>query len=135
MTIEIVGLQHIDAVWPSIADGFHACVKRCGDDMTSGELWQMCRSGGAFLLVAIDDGKIEMSTIVQFQKWADGPVLRVMAMAGKDPDRWRDELSFFLEAMMRTGGAERIVSEARDGWTKVLPADARKLRSTYVWRP
>lgn len=134
MTIEIVGLQHIDAVWPSIADGFHACVKRCGDDMTSGELWQMCRSGGAFLLVAIDDGKIEISSVVQFQKWADGPVLRVMAMAGRNLPKWNAPLAEFLAQMMRMGGAERIVSEAREGWTMAFPK-ARKLRSTYVWRP
>ena len=131
MNIQIVGLHEIDAVWPLIADGFVEVTKRCGDDQTSGELWQMVRSGGAFLLVIIENDKLRLSTVVQFQRWADGPVLRILSMAGEGLGDWGVQLKDYLSEMARKGGASRIVAEGREGWARIFD-EPRKLRSTYV---
>lgn len=131
MNIQIVGTHEIDAVWPLIADGFVEVTKRCGDDQTSGELWQMVRSGGAFLVVVLNENAIRVSTVVQFQRWADGPVLRIMSMTGAGLSEWGVPLKDYLSEMARKGGASRIVAEGREGWARIFD-EPRKLRSTYV---
>lgn len=129
--IHIVGLHEVDAIWPGIAEGFVEVTKRCGDDLTSGELWQMVRSGGAFLLVIVEGDKLRLSTVVQFQRWADGPVLRILSMAGEGLADWGVPLKQYLSEMARKGGAGRIVAEGREGWMRIFD-EPRKLRSTYV---
>lgn len=131
MNIQIAGPHEIDSIWPLIADGFIDVTRRCGDDMTSGELWQMTRAGDAFLVLVLHESKICVSTVVQFQRWADGPVLRILSLCGAGLAEWGSALKDYLSGMAKMGGASRIVAEGRDGWARIF-TEPKKLRSTYV---
>lgn len=133
MIIEIVNLIHIDSVWERVGPKFQVGIDKCGDDISTGELWQMCRSGHAFLVIARVDADFLMGSVVRFEKWASGSVLRVVGIAGDRMNEWADDWQSFMENMAREGGADRIVSEGRDGWHRVFKK-ARKLRVVYEMR-
>lgn len=131
MKIEIVNVSLVDEVWPLINSGFQVATRRFGDDLSSGELWQMCRSGNAFLIVAYEEKDILVSCVVRFERWNNGSILRVVSLAGKRIDEWAHQVKDFLSNMARNGGAKRIVAEGREGWSRIFD-EPKKLRSTYV---
>jgi hypothetical protein len=128
MNISIAGAHEVDTVWPLVAPKFMEASERCGDDFSSGEMWQMCRSGNAFLLVASDD-EIRAAMVARFERWTDGPVLRVLCIGGHDIRLWLTDGADFLKKFMVLGEARRVVFDGRDGWQRVLKV--RKLRSVY----
>jgi hypothetical protein len=50
MKICIAALPEVDLIWPLISHKLEEAVDRCGDDLSVGEMWQMCRSGNAYLV-------------------------------------------------------------------------------------
>lgn len=133
MIIEVANTVHVDAIWQIVAPKFQRAIDLCGDDLSVGDLWQMCRSGHAFLVIARDGGDIAMASVVRFEKWGSGSVLRVVGIAGDRMSEWAEDWQTFMENMAREGGANRIVSEGRDGWHRVFKK-ARKLRVVYEMR-
>jgi hypothetical protein len=133
MNIEIVNLIYVDSVWERVGQKFQRAIDLCGDDYSTADLWQMCRSGSAFLIIAREGEDIAMASVVRFEKWASGQVLRVVGIAGDRMSEWAEDWQAFMENMAREGGANRIVSEGRDGWHRVF-RKARKLRVVYEMR-
>ncbi len=133
MKIEIAGVHDVDGIWPLIAPKLCRAAEKCGDDLTAGELWQMCRSGNAFLIIAHEEKEILMAAIVRFERWNNGSVLRVLTLVGDRIGEWAEEVKEFLNGMGKANGAGRIVAEGRDGWTRIF-SEPRKLRSTYEMR-
>ncbi len=133
MKIEIAGVQDVDGVWPLVGPKFCVASDKCGDDLTAGELWQMCRSGNAFLIVAYEENKLFMGALVRFERWNNGSVLGVLSVVGDQIGEWAEEVKDFLNGMGKANGAGRIVAEGRDGWTRIFN-EPRKLRSTYEMR-
>lgn len=134
MAIEICNIVNVDAAWPTVAPMLARCMEKTGDDLSTGELWQMCRSGNAFLILEGTPERIRMASVWQFQKWANGSVFRCIALAGEEMAEWLPELTPFIEKIMREGGATRLVFEGRE-WAahfRKLGRDARKLRSTFT---
>jgi hypothetical protein len=134
--IGIAKVDEIDAAWPLVAPMLQQCIDNCGDDLSMGELWQMCRSGNAFLVFDSVDGKLRMVSVFQFQRWAGASVLRCIAMAGEQMDAWSDELAKFIKRMMADGNTDRLVFEGRE-WAAHFRKHghmARKLRSTFEVR-
>lgn len=133
MKIEIANVAQVDGIWPLVGPKFCVASEKCGDDMTAGELWQMCRSGNAFLVVAYEEEKIFMAAVVRFERWSNGSVLRVLSLVGDEIGEWAEEVKEFLKGMGKANGAGRIVAEGRDGWMRIFD-EPRKLRSTYEMR-
>jgi hypothetical protein len=131
--IEIAGVQDVAGVWPLVGPKFCVASEKCGDDLTAGELWQLCRSGNAFLIVAYEETKILMASVVRFERWNNGSVLRVLSLVGDEIGKWAEEVKEFLKGMGKANGAGRIVAEGRDGWARIFD-EPRKLRSTYEMR-
>ena len=131
MNVEIAGVQHVDSVWPLVAPKFAEAFRKCGDDLSAGELWQMCRSGNAFLIVAYCDKDILMACVVRFERWNNGLVFRVLSLVGDRIEDWAEAVKTFLAKMAKENGATRIVAEGREGWSKIFD-EPKKLRSTYV---
>lgn len=132
--IEIANVVNIDPLWPVVSPLIARSLDRGGDDLTLGQLWQMCRSGNAFLIIEGTPEKIRMASVWQFQTWATGPVFRCLALGGDEMSEWDADLAAFLEATMREGGATRLVFEGRE-WAAQFRKHgktARKLRSTFV---
>lgn len=133
MNIEIAGVQDVDGVWPLVGPKFCVASEKCGDDLTAGELWQMCRSGNAFLVIAYEEKTILMAAVVRFERWNNGSVLRVLSLIGDQIGEWAEDVKDFLNGMGKANGASRIVAEGRDGWMRIFN-EPRKLRSTYEMR-
>lgn len=131
MRIGIANAAEVDALWPSIGQKVQATCDKSGGDMSSGDLWQMCRSGQAFLVVVMDDDQAVVATIIlQFQKWNRRTVLRCLSIDGERMSEWLQDAMAYIENMGRNGGASSLISEGREGWARVLP-QAKKLRITY----
>ncbi len=129
MKIGIANSAEVDAIWPMISERIAESCQKTGGAVTPGQLWQICRSGNAFLIVASDEDKILTCVIVAFEKW-DKPVLRCIAIAGWELNEWIAPVFEYLCNMGRENGAELFVFDGRDGWGKVLPG-AKRLRSTF----
>ena len=133
MNIEIVNIVNVDRIWPTAAGRFGRAAEKCGDDLSLGELWQMCRSGNAFLVVATDETGLLMACVVRFERWTNGMVLRVLTLAGVRIGEWAEPVREFLANMAKDNEAGRVVAEGRDGWAAIFN-EPRKLRSTYEMR-
>lgn len=133
MKIDVANIVYVDAIWQQVVPKFQRAIDLCGDDYSTADLWQMCRSGNAFLVIARDGEDIAMASVVRFERWASGSVLRVVGIAGDRMSEWAEDWQSFMENMAREGGADRIVSEGRDGWHRVFKK-ARKLRVVYEMR-
>lgn len=133
MNIGIATSAEVDAFWPRLSDRMKEACKRNGGDISSGDLWQMCRSGNAFLVLVIEGGDILGALIMQFQNWSGKQVMRCLGIVGEQMSEWLPMAKEFIEQMARDGGAESFVSEGRDGWARIFP-NARKLRVTYEVR-
>ncbi len=131
MNIYIANVSDVDALWQTVGPKFNIAIEKCGDDLSTGELWQMCRSGHAFLVIARDDNGLLMAAIVRFERWSNGSVLRVLALVGEQIGEWASAAKDFLSEMAKANGAARIVAEGRDGWAKIFD-EPKKIRSTYV---
>lgn len=130
MKIGIANAAEVDQIWPLFSSRLQSACDRTGGDISSGELWQMCRSGNAFLVVVFDDRGPKAILIMQFQKWTAKTVMRCLGIVGDDVDTWLPAAREFISNMAREGGATSFVAEGRDGWAKLFP-DAKKLRTTY----
>ena len=133
MKIEIANVTQVDGIWPLVSPKFCVASEKCGDDLTAGELWQLCRSGNAFLIIAHAEDKILCAAVVRFERWNNGSVLRVLSLVGDQIGEWAEEVKEFLKGMAKANGAGRIVAEGRDGWMRIFD-EPRKLRSTYEMR-
>lgn len=133
MKIEIANITQVDAIWPLVGPKFVVASEKCGDDLSAGELWQSCRSGNAFLVVAYNDSTVLMAAVVRFERWNNGPVLRVVSLVGEQIQEWSQQAKDFLSNMAKSNGANRLVAEGRDGWAAIFD-EPRKLRSTYEMR-
>lgn len=134
MRIGIANQAEVDAIWPEIAGKFQEAIDRCGDDFSVSDLWQMCRSGNAFLMCAVDGDAVVMGAVLQFQKWSKGSVLRCLILGGSEMSRWLPMMPDAVRKLMREGGATRFVFDGRDGWSVALRRNlenARELRTTY----
>lgn len=133
MNIGIASPQEVDAVWPLIAARIQEACDRNGGDLSSGDLWQMCRSGNAFLVLVMDGNEPLAALIMQFQNWSGKQVMRCLVIAGERMAEWLPAAKGFIEQMAKDGGAKSFVSEGREGWTRIF-TEARKLRVTYEVR-
>lgn len=131
MKIEIAAPHQVDAIWRIVGTRFNEAAQKYGEDITAGELWQMCRSGNAFLVVAVSGTEILLATVVRFERWGPASVLRVVALVGDRVTEWAADFEEFAVSMARDNGATQIVAEGREGWPKIFK-HARKLRSSFV---
>lgn len=131
MKIGIANAAEIDALWPVFAEKLEKAARRVGSSMTSGSMWQLCRSGQAFLFVVMDDdGAFRAAIVMQFQTWADKQVFYCMAMVGDGIHEWLPMAREYIGKIGRENGAKSFISEGREGWAALFP-DAKKLRITY----
>ncbi len=129
MKVEIIPVDQVDQVWPLIADRIDTCLHSIKADCSTADLWSLCRSGNAFLMVA-HDGDIHGAMVWRFETWLHGPVLKNLITVG---DRMKDWLSDAHDAagrLAKNGGATRYVWHGRKAWQRYFPK-AKVLNITY----
>ncbi len=124
MKIGFAGIWEVDALWPRLSEGFQRSCERVDDGYTAGELWQLCRSGNAFLCVVFDpeQDRVEMASVWQFQTKDGRPVLRCLALFGRGMAEWLGGAREFIERIARENGAKWLVTKGRRGWLRLFPA-------------
>jgi hypothetical protein len=128
--ITLVPVDRVDNVWPHVRPALHGACLRTGGDVTASELWQGCRSGGMFLIVAYDDEVIRGASVWRPETWASGGKLRCMGLAGSGMKDWIAEMHDMARKLAVDCGASSIIAEGRKGWASVFPK-ARVLRVLY----
>lgn len=127
MKIGIANAAEIDALWPSIAGEMQRGCDKTGGATSSGDLWQMCRSGNAFLVVGVKENTLKFAAVWRFETWPTGSVFRCVAVCGRSMGEWIAPHYEFAREKASLGGATRIVAEGRIGWSRVL--------ARYINRP
>lgn len=121
MNTFLVPTMAIDEIWPKIGQMFVDCLNENDGDCSAGELRQMCRAGGAFLIASNDGQEIKSASICRFETWLSGAVLRCLIMAGDEIDLWLEDYMKVVTALAKEGGAETFVWDGRAGWKRKFP--------------
>ncbi len=130
MNVELVLQPFVDRVWPQIAEKIDTAAKKTGGDLTAGYLWQECRSGHAFLIIAYTGTTVVGASIWRFETWQSGAKFRCLAAAGTDLGDWIEPMHEKVLEVARSGGAGGLVYEGREGWRRVRK-HARAIRTLY----
>lgn len=127
LRVGLASLQEVDNVWPLISQGLEKACKRCNEVHCAGDLWQMCRSGHAFLILVYDDDKIWSAGVWRFQKARPGHSFRCVMMYGENMRGWVDMARDFITKIAKDNGAVALVAEGRAGWSRVFGAEKHGL--------
>jgi hypothetical protein len=127
MNLGIATSAEVDKIWPLIGQEMQRGCDKTGGEISSGDMWQMCRSGNAFLIMGYEPDEIVVASVWRFETWPSGVVFKCVGVCGKPMKRWVRELYDFAFSQAKIGGTERLVAGGRMGWSRVL--------SRYLKRP
>lgn len=129
--IELIAVQNVDVIWPLISKDIVKCSEKTPSYLTAGDLWTMCRSGNAFLIIASDPD------IKGFSIWRFGSseYFECVFILGSAADGWfKSMLDFALELAVQNG-RKGIGGESRVGLVKLMKRHfprTKIVRQTYV---
>ena len=129
MQIGLASSSEIDGIWPQISAGMQKACDTTGGSLCSADLWQMCRAGDAFLMIAHDD-TIKMASVWRFENWPSGTVFKCLGLCGQDIAKWLPEALEYAKQTAKSGNASRIIAEGRFGWERVA-RQAKIISKTY----
>lgn len=115
MNIQLVGIQHIDGVWPSIKHQIKAAITKC-DNLSLSGLYGICRSGQGFLFVSDD---LKTSAIVSFETRNGTESARILALGSDANTDWKSDIEV-IRKFANANGAEKVVFQGRKGWARVM---------------
>ena len=127
--ISLVPQAAVDGIWSSVTQGFDRSVRKTGGDLTPGDLWQQCRRGDAFLILAHDE-KVLGASIWRPEIWQSGTKFRCMALYGTGISEWIEDMRLMAQKIGKDCGATSLLAEGREGWAKIFP-NAKRLRVLY----
>lgn len=130
MNITLVPVHHVDNVWPRIAEAMERSCRKSGGALVAGDVWQACRSGSAYLIIAHDETEIAGASVWYLDTGASGAKLRCMALGGAGMSRWISDMHQMVKRLARDCGANSLVSYGRKGWAKIFPK-AKPVRIEY----
>lgn len=128
--VRLLAPSEVDTIWPLITTGMQRSCDKTGGELSSGYLWQECRSGHAFLFIAIEEASLLGAAVVRFETWPNGTRLRGLGLCGKDMKRWWEPMKAEVVRRGREGGAVAWVDLGRPGLRKYLK-NARILGTLY----
>lgn len=134
MNVSLVPVIEVDRVWPLVREGLENSCTACGGDLSAADLWRECRSGNAFLILVLEEGKILSASAWRPETWSSGGKLRCLALYGVGLWKWIGPLRAAVLELKQNVGAESLVAEGLEKWGalfKRLFPNARKLRVLY----
>lgn len=90
------------------------------------DLPQWLAAGKGQLWLSVEGGKIVAALTTSIVPMRNGLALRVITCGGSRLDLWKDH-HWRIEEFARAEGCDRIRSEGRPGWTRVLAGDGYKV--------
>lgn len=130
MNIGIASAPEVDRFWPMIGLEMQRGCDKTGGATSSGELYQMCRAGDAFLFIGYEN-EVKMASVWRFETWPSGVVFRCMALCGKEMGTWIVPLYEFAMSQAAIGGTNRLIAQGRKGWDRAL---SRFLKVRVLWQ-
>lgn len=130
MNITLTPVHEVDNIWPAVSPMLAKVFDRAPGYLSLGELWQMCRSGNAYLLIA-HDTEIKGASIWQFQRGYGQDIFTCVALAGKDLKSWLRPVFDAAREMARSGGATAVTATGRPEFEALFK---RKLPGVKVER-
>lgn len=106
--------QYAAAVWPLVERG---CA---GGGADPREMMVMALRGDAVVWVVIHDEDIKGAVVTEVNDWPECRALRILAMGGDGMKHWIGAVVDTLKAHARANGCDRLVTEGRRGWERVL---------------
>jgi hypothetical protein len=113
--------QEVDRLWPTLREGFLKSTQRGVRDISAGQLWQLCRSGAAYLVLAYDDDQIYMASVWQFRSEECRHSFHCLSLYGRNMRDWLPALQDFVANLARENGATRLTACGRLGWIRLTP--------------
>lgn len=112
-------------MWHRVAEGLQkgAQSPKHNNARTGGELWQMCRSGNAFLILLWDDEGLKAASVWRFEKRDNNPCFVCLTMYGQDMRSWLSTAHEWINKLARENGAKWLVSSGRKGWLRIFDAE------------
>jgi hypothetical protein len=132
MNIAVVGTVDVDRIWPAIAEGINQSSTRSFDAIPAGNLYQMCRSGNAFLIIAHDGKDIKGASIWQFRQVDQKTVFQGLALTGEGFSEWAPAMRDEVRRIAKGGGAVSLVDFGRPGMKKHFEEIGARARVAFV---
>lgn len=127
-----VAPDRIGQVWPLVRDMIDESYAACGE-LTPADLPQWLAAGKGQLWLSVE-GEIVAALTTSLVPMRNGLALRMISCGGRRMELWK-ECHRQIEEFARAEGCDRIISEGRPGWSRVLaPADYRVTRVTLEKR-
>lgn len=121
----------IDPLWDKVYPDIVKCIARTPTFFTAADLWTMCRSGAAFLIIIHEETTILGSAIWRFE---DGNYVCLM-LTGRRSDEWISILYERARYEAKRGGAKQLMASGRLGLFRKLKkhlAGVRMIRITVA---
>ena len=117
-----IGLVHpeeVPKIWGEVLPQIERCVPHSEGEMTPEDFYIALVDAEMQLWIAVEDNEVLASMVTQVIPYPAKKVLRVIAIAGEDMDKW---LHFQpdLEEFARLMGCSSLEAWGRKGWKKVL---------------
>jgi hypothetical protein len=117
-----VGVVHPDEVpklWKKVLPQIERCVPHSEGEMEAPDFYVALIDGEMQLWIAVEDEEVIASMVTQIIPYPAKKVLRVIAIAGEDMDKWfhfQPDLEEFAILM----GCSSLEAWGRKGWKKIL---------------
>lgn len=134
MNITLVPVANVDEIWPLISERVDACLEKAPGAISAGQYWTMCRSGEAFLIIAVDETGIHGVTIWKFSE-EYFECLLLFGMPGRNADGWYGEIMNFARQLATQNGCKGIAGTGRLGHIRRVKAQfpsMKIVRQTYI---
>ena len=129
--LQLIETSKIDSYWPLVSDDLEAACRRChAHEYNAGVLWQMCRSGNAFLILWVVDGNILVKSVWRFDTPKNPHSFRCVMLSGVKMRSWLKEYFENIKKLAKTNGATQLVTTGRKGWLRLFP-NAEKIGKDY----
>jgi hypothetical protein len=127
MQVELCPVYMVDAVWPSLQEGFRRALTKTGGDLSEIDLRVTARTGQGFLFVAMEGQEVRAASIWRTDAWASGQRFRCLAAFGKGLWDWFEPMQAEVE---KVAGSMPLIADGRNGWGRVIHG-VKQLRAVY----
>ena len=124
LSCRLIRVEHIDDVWTEVKPYIDRCVPHSEGELETEDFYDFLANGEMQLWIAIDkseteDNEIIAAMITQIIVYPRKRILRIIAIAGDEMDRWMHFLPEIEDRALEAGCTARE-AWGRKGWLKVL---------------